>query len=108
LSNEKGAVLTGSDVESMNTSVDKASNLLSIDIRFRKESVGTWADVTRRNMDQAIAIVLDKEVLSAPIVRSVIEGGKASITGNFTSTEARYIVAMGNNGELPVSFQVVK
>jgi preprotein translocase subunit SecD len=51
---------------------------------------------------------LDDQVIYAPIVRSVINGGHCTISGNLTKPEAAYIAALGNNGELPVSFKVVK
>jgi len=73
---------------------EKESGRIIIGIKFKKEAVLSWAEATRRNMDKAIAIVLDDKVISAPVVRSVIEGGNCQISGNFTEEDARYIVAL--------------
>ena len=80
----------------------------AIEMMFKKPAVGIWADATKRNMNKAIAIMLDGKVLLAPVVRSEITGGRSSITGNFTQLEAKNIAAMVGNGELPVNLQVVK
>ena len=61
-----------------------------------------------KNINNAIAIVLDNKVIYAPVLKSVIEGGKCSITGDFTKPQVQYLAALCNNGELPVSFKVVK
>ena len=104
----KGALISGSDIESVKSSEDKTSHIQEITIALKKSAVDVWADATRRNLNHAIAIVLDDRVLAAPVVNSVIYGGKAMVTGSYTPTQARYIAAIGNNGELPLCFKVVK
>lgn len=104
----KRALITGADIESVKANQDKASKNNEIEIRLKESSVELWADATKRNINKAIAIVLDNNVLSAPTICSVINEGRSTITGNFTQTEARYIAALGNNGELPISFKVIK
>lgn len=106
LNKEKGALLTNHDIESVK--YDNKEAYQEIKIKLKESSAGLWADATRRNMDKAIAIVLDDSLLTAPVVRSVITGGHLSISGDFSETEARYISAIANNGELPVEFIVVK
>ena len=108
LEGAKGALLTGSDVGSAKSGEDKAAGIYELLIEFKKPAVQLWADATRRNVNKAIAIVLDNRVLYAPVLRDAIEGGKCSITGNFTQAEVRYFAALCNNGELPVSFKIVK
>ena len=108
LEGEKGALLTGSDVESAKSGQDKASGIFELGIEFKKSAVQLWADATRHNINNAIAIVLDSKVIYAPVLRDAIEGGKCSITGDFNKTEVQYLAALCNNGELPVSFKIVK
>jgi len=105
---DKTALITGTDIESVKFKQDKASKSSEIDIILKKSVVGLWADATKRNMNNTIAIVLDDHVISAPVVRSEITGGHCTITGNYSQTEAKYIAALGNNGALPVSFKIVK
>jgi len=108
LSNEGGALLTGTDVESIAFDQEKASTSYNIKIRFAASSAEVWSLATKRSLNQAIAIVLDETVIYTPVVRSAIDDGICSITGNFTETQVRYFAAIGNNGELPVNFEIVK
>ena len=108
LEGEKGALLTGNDVESAKSGQDTASGINELLIEFKKPAVQLWVDATRRNINNTIAIVLDNKVIYAPVLRDAIEGGKCSITGDFTKNEVQYLAALCNNGELPVSFKVVK
>jgi SecD/SecF fusion protein len=105
---ENGALLSGKDVESVKCKTDKASDLSFLEINFIESSAALWSDVTRRNINRDIAIVLDDVVISAPVVREVINNGSCQITGNFTPDEARYMAALCNNGELPGSFKIIK
>lgn len=105
---KKGALLTESDIESVKYNQDNASKNYDIEITFKKSAVEIWSNATKRNINHAIAIVLDNNVIHAPVLKSVIENGKCSITGNFTQAQARYFTAFGNNGELSLSFELVK
>jgi preprotein translocase subunit SecD len=102
ISSNKGAVITGADIESAKYNLDK------IQIKLKKAAIGIWSDGTKRNLNRVIAIVIDNNVISSPRVRSVIDSGEIEITGSFTKAQAGYMAALLNNGELPVNFQVVK
>jgi hypothetical protein len=104
----KGALLTGQDIETVKFNQDKASGSYMIAIEFKKAAVATWADATRRNINNSIAIVLDDQVIYAPILKSVIEGGICEISGDFTLLQVRYFAALVNNGELPANFKVIR
>jgi preprotein translocase subunit SecD len=106
---EEGTMLiTGDEIESMSYGYDKVSDISFIEIRFKETASKLWSDLTERNINNVIAIVLDNAVISAPIVKSVINSGSCQITGNFTLDEARYLAAIGDNKELPILFEVVK
>ena len=107
-SGEKGPLMTRADIKSMECLPDENSDAYYLEIKFIDSSVTKWSDATKRNINQEIAIVMDDTVISAPVVREVINNGSCQITGNFTSAEARYLVAMGINGELPVIFKLVQ
>ena len=55
-----------------------------------------------------IAIVLDNEVISSPVVQQVISGGKCEISGNFTKDEATTTAALIRGGALPVNLEEVQ
>jgi hypothetical protein len=101
-------LLNGSDIESFKIAHDAKRNQDDLNLSFRKSAIPLWAGITKQNIGRAIAIVLDGKVVSAPIVWDEIPGGNCSISGSFTSSQLKIIVAMGANGQLPASFRVVK
>jgi preprotein translocase subunit SecD len=105
---DNGILLKGSDIESCTAKYDSVWKKEFIDLRFRKPVVDLWAEITKRNMNHSIAILLDNKVIVAPTVRSEINGGNCQITGDFTQIEVQYIAAMMSNCDLPVSFEVIK
>jgi len=107
---EKGnvLVLTGADIENVQVKQDKARKINSVDFSFKGKAIKRWADITKQNIGNSIAIVLDDTILCAPRVNSSIDSGKCSISGNFTLTEVRLLAAFGNSEPLPLSFTVVK
>lgn len=100
--------LTGCDIESFEAKYDTIRQKENITFKFKKPAVQVWAEVTKRNIGRAIAIVLDNNVLYSPVVRDEISGGNCEISGDFTKSQVQYIVAIGAHGELPGSFAVVK
>ncbi len=54
----------------------------------------------------AIAVVLDGNVVTAPQIQSAIPGGNAQITGNFTRAQAEELAAQLQSGALPADFRV--
>jgi preprotein translocase subunit SecD len=105
---DQRAFPTGADIESIKYSQDPGSKDFSIGITFKKPAADVWYEATKRNMNHAIAIVLDNKVIYAPTVKSEISSGICSITGDFTEVQARSFAALVNNGELPVDFKLVK
>jgi SecD/SecF fusion protein len=64
--------------------------------------------MTRKNIDKAIAIVVDELVYSAPFVNGEIEGGRADISGGFTAKEAKQLANMMSGGYLPIRLTLIK
>jgi len=60
------------------------------------------ADVSRRLLGQPLAIYLDEDLISAPVVRAVLTDGKATISGSYTLEEARELADIINLGALPL------
>lgn len=108
LKKSKGALLNGTDIESMKYGQEKGMKIQYVEINFRKPAIALWASITKHNIGNPIAIVLDNTLLCAPVVNQTIQNGKSQITGNFTETDVKLIAALGNNGELPISFEIVK
>jgi preprotein translocase subunit SecD len=107
-SEDKSALLTGKDIDRINTTEDAATGGKAIEIRFKPSVVDKWADATKRNFNRTIVIVLDDEVLYSPVIKSEITNGVCSISGSFTPSEANFIVSVAGNGELQTNFNIVK
>lgn len=66
------------------------------------EGAGQWAEVTQRLQGQQLAIVVDRQVISAPTVQDPITNGTGIISGSFTEARAKDLATQLNAGALPV------
>ena len=78
-----------------------------VGLNFDDEGARLFAELTKRNIGKQIAIFIDNEIVSAPVVNQEILGGQAVITGNFTSAEASALVKRFNEGALPVPITLI-
>jgi len=74
------------------------------------DSVGArrFARLTAEHVNERFAIVLDGKVLSAPVIREPIPGGRGQITGNFTVQEANDLAVLLRSGALPAPLTVIE
>ncbi|RDU24004.1 protein translocase subunit SecD [Anaerosacchariphilus polymeriproducens] len=77
-------IMTGNQVDS--ATAGTANNNMGnseyvVDLKLNKDGAAKFADVTSANLGKRIAIVYDKEVISAPTVESAITNGQCQITG---------------------------
>ena len=79
-------------------------------VNFTFNSVGArrFADVTRGNVNHRFAIVLDNKVISAPVIREPITGGRGQISGSFTASSATDLAVLLRAGALPAPLTVVE
>jgi preprotein translocase subunit SecD len=85
------------------------TNVVEVQLKFTGEGAKKFGDVTTRliglqGVQNQFAIVLDKQVISAPTTQAAITNGQASITGNFTIESARALANQLKFGALPMSF----
>lgn len=78
-----------------------------VQLKFDDEGAKLFAEITKRNMGKKVAIYLDDEIISSPVVQSEITNGEAVITGNFTVDEAKELKRRLNEGALPVPIKLV-
>lgn len=105
---EKGALLDKSDIEMFQAKEDKSSGYFQFEVRFKEQSAKLWAEATRQNINRVIALVLDENVIYAPVLKSEILNGACTISGNFSDNEARLFTSIINSQTLPVDFIRVK
>jgi SecD/SecF fusion protein len=79
-------------------------------VNFSFDSIGTrrFAEVTRQNVGRPFAIVLDERVITAPVIREPITGGRGQISGNFTAAAANDLAVLLRAGALPAPLTVVE
>ena len=79
-------------------------------VNFTLDSLGTrkFADVSTANTGKRFAIVLDDKVISAPVIREPITGGRGQISGNFTASSAQDLSVLLRAGALPAPLTVVE
>jgi preprotein translocase subunit SecD len=79
-------------------------------VNFSFDSIGTrrFADISRNNVGHPFAIVLDDKVISAPVIREPITGGKGQISGSFDARSATDLSVLLRAGALPAPLTVVE
>jgi preprotein translocase subunit SecD len=76
-----------------------------VDFTLTPQGSADFARVTQDMVGKQLAIVLDNQVISAPVVQSAITGGSGQITGNFTEQQAKDLATTLNAGALPVNLK---
>jgi len=79
-------------------------------VSFRFDTVGgrKFGDATKENVGRRLAIVLDGQVISAPVIREPILGGSGQISGNFTVSSAQDLALLLRAGALPVPLVILE
>ncbi len=87
--------LTGQDVAGARPVFEQRG--YEVSLRLTRNGAEAFRRVTRDNINNRLAIVLDNEVVSAPNIQSEIPNGEAVITGNFTAEEAKNLASVMEN-----------
>ena len=79
-------------------------------VSFRFDSVGAkrFGDATKKNVGKPFAIVLDRRVISAPVIREAIMGGTGIISGNFSVQEVQDLALLLRAGALPAPLKILE
>ena len=104
---ERDAMLSGEDVADARPSFDNL-NQAYVSLTFNNRGGRIFERVTGENVGKRMAIVLDGKVYSAPVIRERIGGGRASISGNFTTAEAQDLAIVLRAGSLPAPVTVLE
>jgi len=100
--------LTGADLKSAEVAFDRTSGKPSVSLQFTSDGATKFEELTGRNIKKALPILLDEQLISAPIVQEKISGGNAQISGNFSMEEAKNMAIELNAGALPVPVTLVE
>lgn len=100
-------VLSGKDLKDAKAQITNGNQAV-VGLEFNDEGGQKFADLTARNIGKQIAIVLDGDVLTAPVVQEAITGGRAQISGSRTIEEAEQLAILLRSGSLPVKIEVME
>lgn len=102
--------LTGADLKKAGVSFagqGAQSGQPVVDLEFTGEGAKKFAALTQANVGKPLAIFLDNQLLTAPLVNEPILDGRAVISGNFTADNATQLSIQLNAGALPVPVRVI-
>lgn len=110
---EYHTVITGADLDSVVvTAPQVATDGYGVAFKLKSDATDIFGEHTRNNIGNGLAIVLDKEVISTPIIRQAITTGEGSITGSgenaFTFDDANNLRITLFYGTLPVSLEIAE
>lgn len=99
--------LSGKQLKKAEVTTDQQTSSVQVSLRFNDEGAKLFEDLTRKNVGKRIAIFLDGEIISSPVVNQTISGGQAVISGRFSIPEAKTLAQRLNAGALPVPVSLV-
>ncbi|MGI9411636.1 MAG: protein translocase subunit SecD [Hyphomicrobiaceae bacterium] len=102
------AVVRGDQLKTASQGFDQRTNEPIILFTFNQEGARAFAKFTSENVNRPFAIVLDNQVLSAPVVREPILGGSGQISGGFTVAGANDLAIQLRSGALPADLRVLE
>ncbi|MFZ2199356.1 MAG: protein translocase subunit SecD [Microgenomates group bacterium] len=100
--------LTGKDLKKSSVSFNSQNGKPEISLKFTEEGGKKFGDITSRNIGKTVWILLDGQILTAPVVQQAIVDGNAVINGTYTLEEAKNMVITLNAGALPVPIEIIK
>src|SRR6185437_1708088 len=105
---KKQVLVSGGDLTDAQPGFDPRTSEPVVNFRFNSSGSRKFAQATSENVGQPFAIVLDNEVISAPVIREPITGGQGQISGNFTVQSANDLAVLLRAGALPAPLTVVE
>ena len=105
---EKRVLVSGGDLTDAQPGFDQRSSEPIVSFRFNTSGARKFAQVTQENVGKPFAIVLDNEVISAPVIREPILGGSGQISGSFTVQSANDLAILLRAGALPAPLTIIE
>ncbi|MBQ9488052.1 MAG: protein translocase subunit SecD [Selenomonadaceae bacterium] len=105
---EGNTLLTGTDLKDAQAAMNQSNSQAVVNLEFSDEGKEKFADATLQNVGRKIAILLDGEVLTDPVVREPILGGRAEFSGQRDLEEAQRLAVLLRSGALPVKVNIIE
>jgi preprotein translocase subunit SecD len=105
---KKETLLTGDLLSEARVNIDQRFNEPYVSITFNAAGAKIFEDITGKNVKKRLAIILDNNIYSAPVIQERIGGGNAQITGGFTMDEAKDLAIVLRAGALPAPIKTLQ
>lgn len=105
---ERAQLLEGGHLTDARLGFDPDTREPLVTFRLNAEGSARFADVTRSHIGRAFAVVLDGDVITAPVIRSAITGGSGQISGGFSTGEATELALLLRAGSLPAPLTIAE
>jgi len=105
---KRGPALDGDVVTNARADQGQKGSAWEVSMTMNSSGANRWATITGAEIGKSIAIVLDGYVYSAPTVNGRIDGGRSSITGNFTPQEAQDLENVLKSGKMQAGVRIVQ
>jgi preprotein translocase subunit SecD len=105
---ERRITVSGEDLTDAQPGFDQRTSEPIVTFRFNTSGARRFGRVTQENVGRPFAIVLDNEVISAPVIREPILGGSGQISGNFTVEQANDLAILLRAGALPAPLTIIE
>ena len=108
ISVSKRIILTGDNLIDANPKYDNINQEPIVAFTLNRLGSQRFGQATSKNIGKRLAIILDNEAISAPVIRDAITGGQGTISGNFTFQSATDLSLLLRSGALPAPLSVVE
>lgn len=105
---ERRPLVSGDNLVDSQASFNQQNNEPVVTFRFDSRGAQRFAQATQQNVGKPFAIILDNQVISAPVIREPIIGGSGQISGNFSVQGANDLAVLLRAGALPATLTVVE
>ena len=105
---KRGPALGGDVVTNARADQGQQGSAWEVTMTMNSAGSSRWSTITGAEIGKSIAIVLDNYVYSAPTVNGRIDGGRSSITGNFTPQEAQDLENVLKSGKMQAGVRIVQ
>lgn len=105
---EDRVIVSGENIVDAKATYSSDMNEPVISFNFDSKGKTRFAQATSQNVGKQFAMILDNQVLSAPIIREPILGGSGQISGNFTKESANGLALLLRSGPMPARLKIVE
>ena len=105
---KRRALMTGDVLTDARMRIKSDFNEPYVSLDFDNRGARLFDQITAENVKKRLAIVLDNNVYSAPVIQERISGGKAQITGSFSPEEASDLSIVLRAGALPAPVKILQ